>query len=264
MNEIYSITQQYHEKNCVNIWVVRLGVKVDKKMFGILKRFAQDHGGYYSSYKGVNGFVFKQEVDATDFGNELYDLVMSEYEPDEDDDNDEGEIENENEITEQPEILVENAEIDNSAPDEVVANINEAFTNLLPSVKLDSKLQTLPTCRPSVHAPEEVWDYYLSNRIIWKIDPLAYGIEAKASVSTDKGNKVIKVFVELNNCKSQDIELKATLYDINGLIKSSGNIIYANNVTGFRVDYSYSLLKCSITKIDKIIISGEITESDDE
>lgn len=264
MNEIYSITKQYHKKNCVDIWVVRLGIKVDKKMFGILKRFAQDHGGYYSSYKGVNGFVFKQEVDATDFGNELYDLVMSEYEPDEDEDNDEGEIENENEITEQPEILVENVEIDNSAPDEVVANINEAFTNQLPSVKLDSKPQTLPTLRPSIHASEEVWDYYLSNRIIWKVNPLAYEIEAKASVATNKSCKVVEVFVELNNCQSQNIELYTTLYDVNGLIKNTSQVAYGGSVTGFKICHSYSILKCSITKIDKIIISGKITESYDK
>lgn len=262
MNEIYSITKQYHDKKCVDIWVIRLEIKVDNKTFGILKRLAKDYDGYYSSFKGVNGFVFEDETDANNFGEELYALVIEKDESDGDRENNEQD---------------ENAEIEVDMSDETVAVINEAvaqmmekpndeetFANQLPSVKLDSKSQTLSILRPSIYASEEVWDYYLSNRIVWKIDPLAYGIEAKASVSTDKGNKVIKVFIELNNCKSQDIELYATLYDINGLIKNSSNVIYENNIIGFKVDYSHCILKCSITKIDKIIISGKITEGDDE
>ena len=259
MNEIYSITKQYHEKNCVDIWIVRLGIRVDNKTFGILKRLAKDRGGYYSIFKGVNGFVFKDETDANDFGEELYALVIEK---------DESDVDSESENNEQD----ENVEVDMS--DETVAVIDEAvaqmmekpndeetFANQLPSVKLDSKPQTPSTLRPSIYASEDVWDYYLSNRIIWKIDPLAYGIEAKASVSTDKGIKSIRVFIELNNCKSQNIRLYATLYDINGLIKESQLVIYGNNITGFKVDCSGFCLKCSITKIDKIIISGEITES---
>lgn len=70
-SEIYTITKQYHEKKDIDIWVVRLDVKVDDDTFAELKGFAKELHGYYSTFYGVNGFVFKTENDADKFGNKL-------------------------------------------------------------------------------------------------------------------------------------------------------------------------------------------------
>ena len=70
-SEIYTITKQYHEKKGIDIWVVRLDVKVDDDTFAELKGFAKELHGYYSTFYGVNGFVFKTENDADKFGNKL-------------------------------------------------------------------------------------------------------------------------------------------------------------------------------------------------
>lgn len=51
-SELYTITKQYHEKKGIDIWVVRLEVKVDDNTFAELKSFAKELRGYYSNFKG--------------------------------------------------------------------------------------------------------------------------------------------------------------------------------------------------------------------
>lgn len=87
-SELYTITKQYHEKKGIDIWAVRLDVRVDDDTFAELKGFAKELCGYYSTFNGVNGFVFKTEGEADEFGNKLDDYLQieeaedSEYELD--------------------------------------------------------------------------------------------------------------------------------------------------------------------------------------
>lgn len=71
MAVLYSISEQYHEKKGTYIYVLRLTKKVDKNEFSNLREYAKDYDGYYSSYRGVNGFVFQTEEDAESFGTIL-------------------------------------------------------------------------------------------------------------------------------------------------------------------------------------------------
>lgn len=75
MAEAYTITKQYHEKKDIDIYVVRLIEKVDADTFDELKTLARGNHGYYSSFRGVNGFVFKTEDDAESFVSEMSDLT---------------------------------------------------------------------------------------------------------------------------------------------------------------------------------------------
>lgn len=75
MEEAYTITKQYHEKKDIDIYVVRLIEKVDTDTFDELKSLAKTNHGYYSSFRGVNGFVFKTNDDAESFVSEMSDLV---------------------------------------------------------------------------------------------------------------------------------------------------------------------------------------------
>lgn len=68
MSQYYTITEQYHEKKGTYIYVLRLIKKVDKDEFSNLREYAKDYDGYYSTYRGVNGFVFQNEEDAESFG----------------------------------------------------------------------------------------------------------------------------------------------------------------------------------------------------
>lgn len=63
----YTITPQYHDKKGCYIYVVRLSERVDREDFSTLSDLAKSHKGYYSSFRGVNGFVFKTEEQAEDF-----------------------------------------------------------------------------------------------------------------------------------------------------------------------------------------------------
>lgn len=126
--------------------------------------------------------------------------------------------------------------------------------------ELDSRLQKLSLLRPSSRAPEEEWDSFLSKRIQWKIDPLEYGIKVKASVVTDKGQKTLNVYVELSNCNYQKVELNTTIFDVNGLIKGTDTLLYSKIVDKYEVAQSTFWLKCSVTKINKIVISGKIKQ----
>ncbi len=67
MGQYYKISEQYHEKKETYIYVLRLLKKVDKDEFSTLREYAKDYDGYYSSYRGVNGFVFQTEEDAESF-----------------------------------------------------------------------------------------------------------------------------------------------------------------------------------------------------
>ena len=61
----------------------RLDVKVDEDTFAELNGFAKELCGYYSTFKGVNGFVFKTEEKADDFGNKLDNYLQIEETDDE-------------------------------------------------------------------------------------------------------------------------------------------------------------------------------------
>lgn len=71
MSQNFTITEQYHEKRGIFIYVLKLMKKVDKDEFSNLREYAKDYDGYYSSYRGVNGFVFQTEEDADLFGTFL-------------------------------------------------------------------------------------------------------------------------------------------------------------------------------------------------
>lgn len=77
-NELFTITKQYHEKKGVDIWVVRLEVKVDDDTFAELKNLARKLHGYYSKYYKTNGFVFKFREYARKFGKNLDDSLITE------------------------------------------------------------------------------------------------------------------------------------------------------------------------------------------
>lgn len=67
----YTITPQYHDKKGCYIYVVRLSDRVDKEDFATLSDLAKSHKGYYSSFRGVNGFVFKTEEIAEQFCEDM-------------------------------------------------------------------------------------------------------------------------------------------------------------------------------------------------
>ncbi|MBD5208515.1 MAG: hypothetical protein HDS80_01030 [Bacteroidales bacterium] len=67
----YTITLQYHDKKRCYIYVVRLADRVDKEDFESLSDLAKKHKGYYSSFRGVNGFVFKTEEKAEEFAQDM-------------------------------------------------------------------------------------------------------------------------------------------------------------------------------------------------
>lgn len=68
MVDWYVISEQYHEKKGTYIYVLKIIKKIDKDEFFNLREYAKDYDGYYSSYRGVNGFVFQTEEDAESFG----------------------------------------------------------------------------------------------------------------------------------------------------------------------------------------------------
>lgn len=67
----YTITPQYHDKKGCYIYVVRLSDRVDREDFASLSDLAKKHKGYYSSFRGVNGFVFKTEELAEQFCEDM-------------------------------------------------------------------------------------------------------------------------------------------------------------------------------------------------
>ena len=71
-NELYSITKQHNNKKDADIWVVRGKERVDKDVYMQRKQVAKEHNGYYSSFRGVNGFVFNSPEDAQAFADKVF------------------------------------------------------------------------------------------------------------------------------------------------------------------------------------------------
>lgn len=94
MNEsqLYHIFTKEHEVKHSLIYIVQLDVRVSNETFVETNKFAKALKGYYSSFKGVNGFVFGNKKDACYFGKKLDGFL---YIPDYDDDNDEEEDDDE-------------------------------------------------------------------------------------------------------------------------------------------------------------------------
>ena len=68
----YSITKQHHDKKGIDIWVVRGKENTDKEVFLQNKQWAKKNNGYYSSFRGVNGFVFNTPEEARTFAEKAF------------------------------------------------------------------------------------------------------------------------------------------------------------------------------------------------
>ena len=71
-NELYSITKQHNNKKDADIWVVRGKERVDRDVFLQQKQTAKQTNGYYSSFRGVNGFVFNTPEEAQLFADNAF------------------------------------------------------------------------------------------------------------------------------------------------------------------------------------------------
>lgn len=71
-NDVYSITKQHNNKKDIDIWVVRGKERTDKDVFIQHKQAAKEYNGYYSSFRGVNGFVFDTLEDAQSFADKVF------------------------------------------------------------------------------------------------------------------------------------------------------------------------------------------------
>lgn len=79
-NDTYSITKQHNNKKDVDIWVVRGKERTDKDVYTQRKQVAKEHNGYYSSFRGVNGFVFNTAKEAHAFADAIFN-TQSEVNP---------------------------------------------------------------------------------------------------------------------------------------------------------------------------------------
>ena len=79
-NDAYSITKQHNNKKDVDIWVVRGKERTDKDVYTQRKQVAKEHNGYYSSFRGVNGFVFNTAKEAHAFADAIFN-TQSEVNP---------------------------------------------------------------------------------------------------------------------------------------------------------------------------------------
>lgn len=344
MSELYTIAKQYHEKKGIDIWVVRLEVKVDDDIFAELKGFAKELRGYYSTFKDARGFVFKSEKKAYEFGDKLDDYLQIEEEDDCKIDLPEYsdfEAENQKDIRddESENICLDNfcsalkqliedkgAKIitDTTFKTVEVLKSADAFNGLPPSFEFGLRTiimkkygqrlldigkwnndcqklikdfsyragfqmnlaQAIFACiakalmwknvecefindipfepsknigeRPLPQASDEVWEDFISQRVVWKIDFSKYHIEAKASVSVSKCDKVLTLYIAIESHYTNSIHLCAALYDINDNIRASEDVFDIEYMNGFKIVSRSFWLNCSITKIDKIIISGEV------
>ena len=77
-NEAYSITKQHNNKKDIDIWVVRGKERTDSDAFKERKQVAKKHNGYYSSFRGVNGFVFNSPEDAQSFADAIFNTQSEE------------------------------------------------------------------------------------------------------------------------------------------------------------------------------------------
>lgn len=80
MSDKYTINKQYHAKKDIDIYIVRLSVRVQKEEFNDLRVLARTYNGYYSSFYGVHGFVFSSEEDSISFGEKLDERLVTFYE----------------------------------------------------------------------------------------------------------------------------------------------------------------------------------------
>ncbi|WP_281798777.1 helicase-related protein [Prevotella pallens] len=77
-SEAYSITKQHNNKKDIDIWVVRGKERTDSDAFKERKQVAKKHNGYYSSFRGVNGFVFNTPEDAQSFADAIFNTQSEE------------------------------------------------------------------------------------------------------------------------------------------------------------------------------------------
>ena len=77
-NDAYSITKQHNNKKDVDIWVVRGKERTDKDVYTQRKQVAKEHNGYYSSFRGVNGFVFNTAEETHAFADAIFNTQSEE------------------------------------------------------------------------------------------------------------------------------------------------------------------------------------------
>lgn len=133
MNEsqLYHIFTKLHEVKHSQIYIVQLDVRVSNQIFVEINKFAKALKGYYSSFKGVNGFVFSNEKNACNFGKKLDGfLYILDDDDDDDDDEEDDVILDDNDDDDIDDIIDDDAEEDQRTTETKEVSLNNLCTSL--------------------------------------------------------------------------------------------------------------------------------------
>lgn len=201
MSDNYTISQQYHEKKDVYIYVVKLAVRVQKEDFGEFKTLAQTYNGYYSSYHGVHGFVFHSEEDAASFGKELDEQLEILYE------------------------AQEAAEEETEDDDEVVLpdTLNNTLSDILPSIVINTE-----TKWSRKMSDDETNNFFLSRTEYdsWGEAILKVRISNLGYYINSDGNLTISCEIFRTDLSDRWANLFVAIYDSKNMIREKSIVDY--------------------------------------
>ncbi len=211
-NDAYSITKQHNNKKDVDIWVVRGKERTDKDVYTQRKQVAKEHNGYYSSFRGVNGFVFNTAEEAHAFADTIFNTQSEENNAQNSEGNMRKEILSGNKDTVQPKEETKNAEVHGKIDSDIKSYLAEQINSIAKDKTIQQIINPVTGNSEEVirnSVAKELYDFVIDNYTDYsdpKVKALLDFVIGNKSLSKEENRKNLDRIIDAVIARTRSIQ----------------------------------------------------------
>ena len=210
-NDVYSITKQHNNKKDVDIWVVRGKERTDKDVYTQRKQVAKKHNGYYSSFRGVNGFVFNSAEEAHAFADTIFNTHSEENNTQNSEENMRKEILSGDKDTVQPKEETKNAEVHGKIDSDIKSYLAEQINSIAKDKTIQQIINPVTGNSEEVirnSVTKELYDFVIDNYTDYsdpKVKALLDFVIGNKSLSKEENRKNLDRIIDAVIARTRSI-----------------------------------------------------------
>ena len=210
-NDVYSITKQHNNKKDVDIWVVRGKERTDKDVYTQRKQVAKKHNGYYSSFRGVNGFVFNSAEEAHAFADTIFNTHSEENNTQNSEENMRKEILSGDKDTVQPKEETKNAEVHGKIDSDIKSYLAEQINSIAKDKTIQQIINPVTGNSEEVirnSVAKELYDFVIDNYTDYsdpKVKALLDFVIGNKSLSKEENRKNLDRIIDAVIARTRSI-----------------------------------------------------------
>lgn len=210
-NDVYSITKQHNNKKDVDIWVVRGKERTDKDVYTQRKQVAKKHNGYYSSFRGINGFVFNSAEEAHAFADTIFNTHSEENNTQNSEENMRKEILSGDKDTVQPKEETKNAEVHGKIDSDIKSYLAEQINSIAKDKTIQQIINPVTGNSEEVirnSVAKELYDFVIDNYTDYsdpKVKALLDFVIGNKSLSKEENRKNLDRIIDAVIARTRSI-----------------------------------------------------------